>query len=148
MTMEEMLIRYPFLSKFNPDSAEMSLRVQVISVAEDVEAAAAYDRGEHGDVDDEDDVDNEDDVDDEEHGLAAYFADPYDVEFTVGLSGGGLCYEGVKVAVAIGGPSIYVDTNTNEVRGVWWGDEFCFGIDAQACRQIDELFEELFDSYR
>ena len=154
MTYEEMIARYPYFEKFKQNSAEASLRLQVINVAADVEKAAAYDRGErYNDVDDEEvddeEVDGEDvEVDDDENGLAAYFADSYDVTFTVALGGNGLCYEGVKIAVAVGGPAIIVDTERREVRGLWWSDRFETPLDAQACNQIDEIFEEVFEANR
>lgn len=63
-----------------------------------------------------------------------------DIEYTVSSN---FEYRGAEICLAWGGPSIYLDTCHNEIRGYWWGDSY--SISGVVCAQIDEAIEELFN---
>lgn len=80
-----------------------------------------------------------------EGGFARYFEDALDVEYRVDAQ---LRYRGAIVTVAVGGPTIYVDTCAGEVRGYWGSDKATAEIWRRTCNAIDDLFEEYFNSVR
>ena len=53
-------------------------------------------------------------------------------------------YQGARLLVAGGGPSIWVNMNTHEVEGYWWGDH-C-KVPFVDNLQLDEYLEELLAS--
>lgn len=48
-------------------------------------------------------------------------------------------YCGVRLLVACGGPNIWVDTVSGEVRGYWGGDEARVWLDRDACDALDAV---------
>ena len=53
-------------------------------------------------------------------------------------------YQGARLLVAGGGPSIWVNMHTHEVEGYWWGDHCkCPFVDNL---HLDEYLEELHAS--
>ena len=77
--------------------------------------------------------------------FAAWFDDALDVKFTIDMRME-LC--GVRVAVGLGGPNIYIDTNECSVVGYWGCAEAEYPIDTEVCDQIDEYYRDVFDSIR
>lgn len=67
-----------------------------------------------------------------------YFDDVLDIEYFVGGDGN---LRGVKIAVMLGGPNIFVNTKTKEVKGCW-GNNYSVYISDEACNFIDSIFEE------
>lgn len=135
MTMEQMLQMYPNWE----GRRDLELRLAVLNVDESLSEAVAFDRSEI----------SGDSEDGEEKGLMSYLDDVYDVKFTCSIVDGKLVYEGVRAAVALGGPSIYVNTNNNSIEGFWgFTESFSWGLDSDICNEIDEIFEELFNAYR
>ena len=53
-------------------------------------------------------------------------------------------YQGARLLVAGGGPSIWVNMNTHEVEGYWWGDH-C-KVPFVDNLQLDEYLEDLHAS--
>jgi len=54
----------------------------------------------------------------------------------------------VKIALAVGGPGIYFDTNTGEVKGYWGTDKFSWCVKSFAVDAVDDYFEEYYNSCR
>ena len=78
--------------------------------------------------------------------LDEYFENVYDVEFSIG---GNIKYRSVKICLAMGGPSVYFDTATGDVTGVWgFGDGFFETVDNEICYTVDDYFEDRFDTLR
>ena len=67
-----------------------------------------------------------------------YFDDVLDIEYFVGGDGN---LRGVEIAVMLGGPNIFVNTKTKEVKGCC-GNNYSVYISDEACNFIDSIFEE------
>lgn len=79
--------------------------------------------------------------DGEPHDLLSYFDDALDVEYTISGRGDFL---GARIAVALGGPNVYVDTRRGEVEGYWGTDHESAWVPREICDEIDSIFEELY----
>lgn len=75
-------------------------------------------------------------------GFSRYFEDALDIEYRIDAQ---LHYRAAFITVALGGPSIYVDTFEGVVKGLWWGDKAEASIWRETANQIDDLFEEYFE---
>ena len=64
----------------------------------------------------------------------------YDIKLTVDLEG---TLYGCELQVAGGGPNIYIDTNTGNVEGYWWGDRASYSIDKRICTKIENEIEQM-----
>jgi DNA-directed RNA polymerase subunit RPC12/RpoP len=71
-----------------------------------------------------------------------YFDDCLDIEYRIG---GDRKYRSVELCVAWGGPGIYVDTESKQVKLYWWGDTAHWNLSSDACESIDEAFQELYE---
>lgn len=89
---------------------------------------------------------NSDDCDD----FIEYFDDNYGIDY-IWRMGVGLI--GVRVLVAFGGPTIYIDTFDGVVRG-YWGDTQSYPLNYNVVDTINDYFEDCaaeniyFDSHR
>ena len=101
-------------------TAQEQLKEQVNGVALELEAVAEgrynFYTGEI--VDETPDIDeaecnDENYENDFDGGFSRYFEDALDIEYRVDAQ---LCYKGAIITVAVGGPSIYVDTFEGEVK--------------------------------
>lgn len=82
----------------------------------------------------------------EEGTIADYFKDALNVEIISDLSGR---YRGARIAVALGGPGIYVNTKRGCVEGYWGFDtSFEWGIGYSAVDAVDDYFSELWEMAR
>ena len=81
----------------------------------------------------------------EAYDLYSYFADALDIEYTIGANGD---FRGARIAVALGGPNIYVDTRRGYVEGVWGCDHRDAFIPSEVCDEINSILEELYDAAR
>ena len=85
----------------------------------------------------------------EEYGEAydfySYFADALDIEYTIG---GNMDFLGARIAVALGGPNIYVNTRTGYVEGYWGTDKAEAWIPSEVCDEINAIFEEQYNAAR
>lgn len=78
-------------------------------------------------------------------GFARYFEDALDIEYRVDSQ---LRYRDAIITVAVGGPSVYIDTCAGEVRGYWGSDKATADIWRRTCNAIDDFFEEEFNCLR
>lgn len=74
-----------------------------------------------------------------------YFSDALDIEYTIGASGD---FRGARIAVALGGPNIYVDTRRGYVEGFWGADHWESWIPSEVCEEINDIFGELYNAAR
>lgn len=77
--------------------------------------------------------------------LYSYFEDVLDIEYTISSRGD---YLGARIAVALGGPNIYIDTREGEVKGYWGTDRAERWIPSEICEEIDGIMEEYYDMVR
>lgn len=68
-----------------------------------------------------------------------YFDDILDIEYFIG---GNKDFRGVELTLTYGGPNIFVNTKTKEVKGYWGCSEYKRYISDEACNFIDSIFEE------
>lgn len=80
--------------------------------------------------------------DGEAYDLYSYFDDVLDIEYTISARGDFL---GCRIAVALGGPNIYIDTRAGEIRGYWGTDRAEIWLPSEICNEIDAIFEELYE---
>lgn len=69
-----------------------------------------------------------------------YFDEVYDIVYYVGAD---RKLRGVRLAVALGGPNIYVDTWSRTVDGYWGADESHSYFDADTASTIDVIFDDI-----
>lgn len=77
--------------------------------------------------------------------LYSYFTDVLDIEYTISSRGDFL---GARIAVALGGPNIYIDTREGYVKGYWGTDRSEAWIPSEICEEIDSIMEEYYDMIR
>ncbi|MCM1220783.1 MAG: hypothetical protein NC548_40460 [Lachnospiraceae bacterium] len=70
-----------------------------------------------------------------------YFADSYDMEFIVSADKE---YKGVRIWVAVGGPSVWIDTSDSTVKLAWWGERAECDLYSDACALVDQYGEEMY----
>lgn len=95
------------------------------------------DSGEFVYVDDSEDIPEEY----EAAGMWDYFEDVLDIDFIITSE---LDYKSVRLCVACGGPSIYVDTDDNSVQLYWWGERASCSFPSYVGEAIDEAASELY----
>lgn len=77
--------------------------------------------------------------------LYSYFTDVLDIEYTISSHGD---YLGARIAVALGGPNIYIDTREGYVKGYWGTDRADAWIPSEICEEIDGIMEEYYGMVR
>ena len=77
--------------------------------------------------------------------LYTYFQDVLDIEYTISSRGD---YLGARIAVALGGPNIYIDTREGYVKGYWGTDREEAWIPSEICEEINGIMEEYYDMVR
>lgn len=77
--------------------------------------------------------------------LYTYFEDVLDIEYTISSRGD---YLGARIAIALGGPNIYIDTREGYVKGYWGTDREEAWIPSEICEEIDSIMEEYYDMVR
>ena len=77
--------------------------------------------------------------------LSKYFEGVLDVEIICDLRGD---YREARIALTIGGPSIYLNTRTNCIEGYWWSDSAEYHVNRAAVDAVDEYFEEIWEMTR
>jgi len=78
----------------------------------------------------------------EAYDLYSYFFDALDIEYTISGNGDFL---GVRIAVTLGGPNVYVDSRRGEVEGYWGTDHESAWIPAEICEEINFIFEDAYN---
>jgi uncharacterized C2H2 Zn-finger protein len=86
-------------------------------------------------------------MDEDEHraSMCDYFENVLDIEYRINSRGE---YVGVVLAVALGGPGVYVDTREQEVKGYWGGSRAGWTFDNDIAAAIDDVFEEYYQNLR
>ena len=77
--------------------------------------------------------------------LSKYFEDVLDAEIICDLRGD---YRGARIALALGGSSIYLNTRKSCIEGYWWGDRAEWHVNSFAADAVDEYFQELWEISR
>jgi len=77
--------------------------------------------------------------------LYDWFNDCLDIDYTVDSA---LDYRGVRVCVAWGGPSIYIDTMQKKVLLYWWTDYAEYDLASEVVEEIDAVFAEYYELRR
>lgn len=77
--------------------------------------------------------------------LYDWFNDCLDIEYTVSSD---LDYKGVRVCVAWGGPSIYIDTMQKKVLLYWWTEYAEYELASEVVDEIDAVFNEYYEMRR
>lgn len=68
-----------------------------------------------------------------------------DIEYTISQN---MDYIGTDIAVALGGPNVYINTRDKRVEAYWAGDTGSYPLDSDLCNELDELFEEQYQLAR
>lgn len=74
--------------------------------------------------------------------LWTYFNDVLDIEYSISARGDFL---GCRLAVALGGPNVFIDTKRGEVEGYWGADHETAWIPTEICEEIDCIFEDYYN---
>lgn len=82
-----------------------------------------------------------DEADSEPLTLYDYFSDAYDIDFIVNYRKE---YQSIRITVATGGPSIWIDTDRRAVCLAWWGETAQASLLSDTCNAIDEYGEQLY----
>ncbi len=77
--------------------------------------------------------------------LYGYLSDVLDIEYTISGRGD---YLGARIAVALGGPNIYIDTREGYIKGYWGTDRAECWIPSEICEDIDNIMEEYYNMVR
>lgn len=76
----------------------------------------------------------------DEGNLYEWLSSVLDIEYTKSLNG---TFIGCKIAVALGGPSVYVNTVSGDIEGYWGSDFARAPIPDEISFEIDEIIEEI-----
>lgn len=68
-----------------------------------------------------------------------------DIEYTISSN---MDFLGAEIAVALGGPSVYINTRDRRVEAYWGEEQAYFLLDSDLCDELDELFEDMYQSAR
>jgi hypothetical protein len=68
-----------------------------------------------------------------------------DIEYTISSN---MDFIGAEIAVALGGPSVYINTRDKRVEAYWSGEQGYYPLDSDLCYELDELFEDMYQSAR
>ena len=68
-----------------------------------------------------------------------------DIEYTISSN---MDFLGAEIAIALGGPSVYINTRDNRLEAYWGGDTAYSLLDSGVREERDIIFEEMFDSLR
>ncbi len=129
------------MTEYTTDS---HLKATCTSIAEELEAHAngrAY-TDEDGNVVI---LDSDDEPTDEMEyrGLYDFINDAFDIEVTRGLAGD---YRGAKLYMTVGGPAIWIDTQTGSVEVRCGCDSCSKWVDSDAIDALDEAIEEIIET--
>jgi len=74
-----------------------------------------------------------------------YSSDIYDMEYIAGMSGE---YKAVKLWIALGSPTVWIDTVAEAVKGVCGSDEAYAGLSKKTVKAIDYVAENMYSELR
>jgi hypothetical protein len=130
------------LADMTQEETDLHNREQCRRMAEEVEAYAegrVY-RDEDGDTH-VIDSDEEPGEDWEQLGVSDYLDDVLDITYMVSRDRD---YQSALLYVAVGGPTIWIDTDTSYVRLTWGGDTASYALAYSARDALDEELSELW----
>jgi|TARA_R100001086_G_scaffold33229_1_gene15073 hypothetical protein len=79
------------------------------------------------------------DITDGKHQAGDWMEDVLDIQYIINQD---KTYRGARILVAFGGPNIWVNTQSGQVEGYWWGDNAFAGfIDNIG---LDDFLEEMY----
>lgn len=73
--------------------------------------------------------------------LYGYFSDVLDINYILDAQ---RKLRGVRVAVTLGGPNIWIDTVRGIIEGFWGKDHAESWIPSEVCESINDIFSDLF----
>ena len=79
---------------------------------------------------------------DECESLFDYIANAFDVEYTLNSQRGLI---GVRVYVALGGPTCWIDTRNGEVACAWGTGKESAWLASEVCEEINSYFEDFLN---
>ena len=82
------------------------------------------------------------DEDGEEKGLYDYLSDVLDFDITINSR---FEYQGCRVWITLGGPSVWIDTEHHDLHLIWGNERDSIWLDGDICDEIDSYFEELYN---
>ena len=75
-----------------------------------------------------------------------YLTENMGEQYRVSIDGtGSLSYDSVMITLAIGGPGIWLDTETGTLILKWWSEKAEIGVSKDICDLVDEFFEEKYE---
>ena len=83
------------------------------------------------------------DIDPDQLSLYDWFADVLDYEFTIDSTKD---FRHGKIWVTLGGPNVWVDTETATVELRWGNESASFPIDYNARDELDEILREIYEA--
>ena len=86
-----------------------------------------------------------DDETGEQLSLYDYFNDVLDFEFVIDSR---LEYKAIKIYVALGGPSVWIDTHTKTIELRWWNENATYHLNNDIVDEIDNIWDEYYNSCR
>ena len=80
--------------------------------------------------------------DGEEKGLYDYLSDILDFEITINSQ---MEFSSCKVWITLGGPNVWIDTASHEIKLAWGGERAELWLPSEICDEIDSYFEEIYN---
>lgn len=80
--------------------------------------------------------------DGEEMSLYDYISDALDIQYIVD---GRRVYQSCRIYVALGGPTVWIDTEEKAVKLAWGTGRAEYGLDWGVCDEIDNIMDELWE---
>lgn len=71
-----------------------------------------------------------------------YISDCLDVEYIINSRKE---YKSCKIWVTLGGPNVWIDTDTQEIKLAWGTDRESLWLPSEICEEIDSVMEEFFN---
>ena len=81
----------------------------------------------------------------EEGTLYDYLEEALDWRYTISATGD---YHGCEIALALGGPGIYLATRRRSLDLYWGGEESHLSVASEVCDEIDEIMQEYYEMTR
>lgn len=54
-------------------------------------------------------------------------------------------YRGCRIAITLGGPNIFINTNNSQVEGYWGLDSFSSPLNSQTANTIDDIICDMWE---
>lgn len=70
-----------------------------------------------------------------------YLADVLDIQYLINSD---KSYRSGRVCIAFGGPTAWINTETQQVEAAWWSETVYASIPAEFCNALDDTLEEYY----